>query len=83
MPDDNPPKTKHARHEMLDEFVVLSPGQVGFILGVSEQHIVNMLKEKQLKGTQLGRRWLVPRCALDPFLGIETNETTTIKTEGG
>jgi excisionase family DNA binding protein len=47
---------------------VLTPAQVGAVLGVSEADVISSLEAGDLKGRKIGTQWRVTRTAVDAFL---------------
>jgi excisionase family DNA binding protein len=47
---------------------VLTPAQVGAVLGVSEADVIGSLEAGDLKGKKIGTQWRVTRAAVDAFL---------------
>jgi excisionase family DNA binding protein len=47
---------------------VLTPAQVGELLGVAESDVVASLDAGDLKGRKIGTQWRITRAAVDAFL---------------
>jgi excisionase family DNA binding protein len=51
-----------------DDIPYLTPEQAATLLGCSVGLIYELLKQEKLKGFRLGRRWRIPRKAIDEFI---------------
>ena len=47
---------------------LLTPAQVGQLLGVAESDVLASLQKGDLKGKQIGTQWRVTKAAVDQFL---------------
>ncbi len=48
--------------------LAFSPKEVMRITGLGKNTVYQLLETKKLRGMRVGRRWLIPRRALDEFL---------------
>ncbi len=51
-----------------DRPLVYTPKDIGRLLGLSKNSVTALLRSKQLRSIRYGRKWLIPRSALDEFL---------------
>ena len=56
------------------ERLAYSPTEVAAALGVTRQHIQNLINRGEIPSTKLGRRRLIPRSFLDQFGDSGSNE---------
>jgi excisionase family DNA binding protein len=54
-----------------EEPVMLQVREVSQVTGLSEASIRAAARDKRLKATRIGRRWLIPRSELDRLLRCE------------
>ena len=58
-------------HNHRGEGLMLSPSTVAEGLGVTQQTVCRMLRDRELKGVRVGRVWRVSRDWLMNFMGLE------------